>query len=344
MRPTLGGPSLKSTQLFTTGEENLELDVTLAISATLSGLLPDEGFRISLDQTHEEDVYTYFVKRFASRTAFNEDKHPRLVVKYDDSIQDDSQNLTMDESGSIFLYNYVQNRRANLISGSSPVTGLDSLMLKLSTEVSGGTYELAFSASQHMNGIVSVTGVYSASVFIPSSDAVIQAKLAVSGAVKLTPIWGSLDGTVAFTTASAIYVGGPVRGGGSLEPQKLVVTVHNVKETYATDEEASLRINVFDHTSPLIAAVKVPVELPGLVIRDVHWQVRDVVTNVVEIPFDTVHNSTRASSDTSGMYFKLDASNLTPGRTYVVDVMVVTGNDRQLHKAASPVWRVNDLE
>lgn len=341
-----GGASLKSSQFFTTGEENLELDVTLAVSATLAALLPDEGFRISYEQAHENDVYTYFVKRFASRTAFNEDKHPRLIVKYDDSIQDDSQNLTLDASGSIFLYNYVQNRRANLTSGSvgTPITGSNSLILKLSTEVSGGTYELPFTASQHRNGTIPVVGVYSASVFIPSSNTTIRSKLAVSGAVKLTPTWGSLDGTVAYTTASAIYVRGPIRGGATIEPHKLVVTVHNVKKAYGSTEEATLRINIFDHTSPLITVVKVPVELPGLVIRDVHWQIRDSVTNIVEVPFDTVHNSTRASSDTSGMYFKLDASNLTPGRTYVIDVMILTGNDRQLHRDASPVWRVNDLE
>lgn len=341
-----GGASLKSSQFFTTGEENLELDVTLAISGILSGLLPDEGFRIAYDQSLEVDRFTYFVKRFASRTAFNEDKRPRLIVKYDDSIQDDSQNLTLDTSGSLFLYNYSQNRLTNLTSGSlgTPITGSNSLILKLSTEVSGGTYELAFTGSQHKNGTVSVAGVYSSSIFIPTTDAIIRAKLAISGAVKLTPIWGSLDRTLAYVTASAIYVRNPVRGGTALDPWRLVVNVINVQEVYRTDEQATLRVNIFDHTSPLIVLVKIPVELHGIVIRDVHWQIRDAVTQVVEIPFDTVHNSTRASSDASGMYFRLDAANLTPGRTYVVDMMVVTGNDRQIHKAASPIWRVNDLE
>lgn len=340
------GISLKSSQFFTTGEEDLELNVTLAVSATLAGLLPDEGFRISLDQALESDQYTYFVKRFASRTAFNEDKHPRMIVKYDDSIQDDSQNLVLDSSGSLFLYNYAQNRLSNLTSGSAgtQVTGSNSLILKLSTEVSGGTYEVVFTGSQHQNGIIPVVGTYSASIFLPSSNQVLSAKLAQSGSVKLVPIWGSLDGMVPYTTGSAIYVRRPSRGGASLAPQKLVITVHNVEQVYGTTQEATLRINIFDHTSPLITIVKVPVELPGLVIRDVHWQVRDVVTQVVEIPFDTVHNSTRASSDTSGMYFRLDISNLTPGRTYVIDVMVVVGNDRQLHKASSPIFRVNDLE
>lgn len=332
--------SMKSTQFFTTGEEDLELDVTHAVSAVLSGLLPDEGFRVSYEQVHEDDRHTYFVKRFASRTAFNEDKRPQLIVKYDDSIQDDSQNLELDSSGSLFLYNYSQNRLANLLSGSIPVTGNNSLLLKLSTEVSGGTHELVFTGSQHVNGTNPVVGVYSASVFLPSMDTVLQANLVRSGSIRLTPVWGSLDGTLTYVTGSSLFVRGPTRGGSLNEPRKLVVSVNNVHEMYGAKQEPTLRINIFDHTSPFVTVVKVPAELPGLVIRDVHWQVRDVVTQAIEVPFDTVNNSTRASSDTSGMYFRLDASNLTPGRTYVIDVLVTTGNDRQLHRDASPVFRV----
>ena len=90
------GTSMQVTQLFTTGEENLDVDVTTIISATLTNQIPDEGFRIAFTQAIENDTRTYFVKRFASRTAFNEDKRPKLIVKYDDSIQDDSQSLYFD--------------------------------------------------------------------------------------------------------------------------------------------------------------------------------------------------------------------------------------------------------
>jgi hypothetical protein len=89
--------------------------------------------------------------------------------------------------------------------------------------------------------------------------------------------------------------------------------------------------------------VKTPVELPGIVVRDVHYQVRDAVSGLIEVPFDTTFNSTRASSDTSGMYFTLDASNLTVERTYVIDVMVVTNSSRRVYKTASVTFKVTDL-
>lgn len=340
-----GGTSLKSSQLFSTGEEDLEVDVTLAVSATLAGLLPDEGFRIALDDSHEEDQRSYFVKRFAARKAFNEDKRPRLVVKFDDSIQDDSQALFLDSPSTLFLYNYVRRTPANLTSGSSltPITGSNCLILKLSTEISGGWYTLAFTGSQHTRGIFPVVGTYSASVNLPSTDAVFVSKLAQSGSIKFIPIWGSLDGTVTYLTGSAITAYAAERGGSTIDNKRLVVTVHGIQDRIFSDEEIVLRVNLFDVTSPSIMASRIPVELPGITIRDVHYQVRDDVTGAIEIPFDTAKNSTRVSSDEEGMYFTLDATSLTNNRSYVIDIMVTVGTNRQVYKSASPVFRVTDL-
>lgn len=336
--------NMRSTQTFSTGEEDLVIDVTRVVSATLAGLLPDEGFRISLDESHETDNRTYFVKRFASRTAYNEAKHPRLLVRFDDSIQDDTQDLNFDSPSSLFLFNYVRQAPGHLTSGSAltPVTGNNCVILKLSTEVSGGRYELAFTGSQHRSGINYVRGVYSASLSLSSNDPILATKLAQSGSVNFTPIWGSLDGTVAYLTGSRITAYPPLRG-PTIDPKHFVVTVLGLQESHLSDEQTVLRINIFDHTSPKIKVVKTPVVMPGLVVRDVHYQVRDLATDAVEIPFDTVYNSTRASSDAQGMYFKLDMSNLTPERLYVIDVLIVTGNNRQVYQAASPAFRVSDL-
>ena len=340
-----GGASLRRTQLFVTGEENLEVDVTLAVSATLAGLLPDEGFRIALDGDLEADLRSYFVKRFASRSAFNEDKRPRLIVKYDDSIQDDSLSLYLDAPSYIFLYNYVRQVPANLTSGSAltSITGSNSLTLKLATEISGGWYTLAFTGSQHTKGVFPVVGTYSASVNLPSTDATFAAKLAQSGSIKLTPIWGSLDGTVTYLTGSTITAHAAQRGAGTIDNKNVVVSVHGLSDTHFTDEEKVIRVHLFDATAPSLKVSRLPVEHPGSVFRDVHYQVRDDVTGIVEIPFDTSKNSTRLSSDANGMYFRLDMANLTHDRSYVIDVLVITGTNRQVHKSASPVFRVSDV-
>lgn len=343
---TLNGitSSLGATQLFVTGEEDLEIDVTTIISATLSSILPDEGLRIALTSSLEEDNHTYFVKRFASRTAYNQDKHPRLLVGFDDSIQDDSLDLVFDSSGSLFLYNYIQGTLANLVSGNVDVTGSNGLVLKLETAISAGFYNLIFTGSQHQLGENFVVGTYSSSVFISSSDSVLATKLAESGSVNFTPIWGSLDGTVAYHTGSIITAYPPRRGSVMMASKPYVVTILGLSSDYYTNEEASIRVNIFDRSLPNVVAVKIPVILPGSVIRSVYWQVRDNDTGLVVVPFDDVKNSTRVSSDGAGMYFTLDMSNLTSGKTYVIDVMIKTNGTSYRYKNVSSVFRVNDTQ
>lgn len=340
-----GGSSLKSSQLFETGEEDLEVDVTLAVSATVAGLLPDEGFRIAFDETLETNQRTYFVKRFASRTAFNEDKRPRLIVKFDDSIQDDSQSLFFDSTNFLFLYNYIRSIPANITSGTllTPITGTNSLVLKLATEISGGWYTLAFSGSQHKNGIFPVAGVYSSSVLLSSTNSTFASKLAQSGSVKFVPIWGSIDGTVSYFTGSTITAYPSQRGPSTLDNKRYIVAVRGIKDVIFTNEKPILYVHIFDDTVASSMASRLPITHPGAVVRDVHWQIRDNITGIVEIPFDTEQNSTRLSSDATGMFFKLDASNLTRERSYVIDILVITGTNRQVYKNASPIFRVSDF-
>lgn len=338
------GISLKSTQTFIDGTEDLDVDVTAAVSATIAGLLPDAGFRISYDATLENNTSTYFVKRFAARGAFNEDLRPKLYVRYDDSIQDDTDNLYMDSTSYLFLYNYVRSAPGNLTSGSllTQITGSNSLILEMQTPISGGSYSLFFTGSQHVRGRFPVTGLYSASVLIPSNDARLKPQWQTSGSITFTPIWRSFDGLTTYLTGSTIKAFLPQRGAKSIDSRNFVVSILGLHKSYRQTDQTVLRVNIFDYTAPeLIRAVKLPVELPGVVVRDVHYQLRDVSTDRIAIPFDLTTNSTRVSNDSSGMYFKLDVSSLTPGHSYVIDVMIVTGDNQQLYEAASGAFRVD---
>ena len=236
---TLQGMSLEATQTFVTGEEDLDVDVTLIVSATLAGLLPDVGFRISFDPSLEANQYTYFVKRFASRTAFNTDLCPQLFVRYDDSIQDDTDNVFLDSPSYMFLYNYVRSTPANLMSASVPVTGSDSVVLQLTTVVSGGNYSFTFPGSQHVSGRNPVTGIYSASVMIPSSDPLLVPQLQASGSLTFVPTWQSVDGTLTYLVGDPIKVFPPQRGPASLGPKRFEVSVIGVPEEVGPDEVTS---------------------------------------------------------------------------------------------------------
>jgi hypothetical protein len=98
---------------------------------------------------------------------------------------DDSRSLYLDSTSNIFLHNYVHHQLTNLTSGSSltQITGSNSLLLKLMTEISGGTYTLTFTGSQHKNGINFATGTYSASILLQSTNSTFVSKLVQSSSI-----------------------------------------------------------------------------------------------------------------------------------------------------------------
>lgn len=338
----------QTSQFFSTGEEDLNVDITAAVSGVLAGVLPNSGFRIAYSSSEEENQKTYFVKRFASRHAYDSTKHPRLVVGFDDSIRDTSQGMSFDSNSTLFFFNYDKGEPTNLSTPTGAVTGSNCLLLKLQLEVSGGIGEFIFTGSQHYSGINALTGVYSTNVYLSSSNSYIANALVASGSIlKFKPIWSSLDRTIAFQSGSYISVIVPNRGTSSMLPKKFVVTSMGLNEIHRSDETPIVRINIFDYTSPLIKATKTPVESAGSlqgVVSDAFYSIRDTITQKIIIPFDTTKKSTRISSDASGLFFKLDMSNLPEERTYVIDVMLKVGGEYQKYLNVSPVFKVSNLQ
>jgi len=333
----------KVSQTFVKGTEDLLVDVTNIISATIKGDLPDQGFRLSFSSAIEADTKTYFVKRFASRHAYDESKRPKIIVKFDDSILDDTSNLYLDSpvSSSLFLYNYVHGQLANLLSGSTSVTGSNSILLELQSEVTGaGQYSLYFTGSQHKFGTNFSTGIYSASLTLPLSNENIKTSFDLSGSVIFKPIWTSLDQTVVYITGSNIVARAPERISYRLNPRRYRVNATGISSEYSEEEEVTMRVYIFDENDPQIIAKRLPVELPGLSLRKVHYAIRNVATNEYEIPFDTSYNSTKISSDSKGMYFNFNTSALTTLNLYVIDLMIIVDNLEQKYLNASAPFRI----
>ena len=332
-------------QNFKTGEEDLIVDVTRLISATIKGDLPDAGFRISFTDSIEQDTHTYFVKRFGSRHSYDERKRPQLNVRFDDSIEDDTASFYLDTQSNLFLYNYVRNQLVNLTSASQSVTGSNSVVLQLQTKVSGvGNYSLYFTGSQHSLGANYSTGVYYAPVNVSLSNTNIRSYFEASGSVYFTPIWQSLDGTVAYSTGSKIRAFQTDRLNYRLNPRKYTVYVNGYSADYDQDEDIMMRVDIFDNNNPIIKAQRLPIELPGLVLRNSHFAVRDISTNEYAIPFDTEYGSTKLSSDSKGMYLSFNTSALVQLRNYVIDIMVTVDGKQQKYLDASPAFRIKKLQ
>lgn len=336
----------KNTQTFVTGEEDLFVDVTNIISATLKNDLPNSGFRISFNESIEGNTQTYFVKRFSSRHAYDESKRPKIIVKFDDSICDDTSNLYLDSpvSSSLFFYNYVNGQLTNLVSASQSVTGSNSILLELKTTVPGvGDYSLYFTGSQHKFGINEAAGIYSASVILPLTNPNIKTKHLSSGSITFTPIWSSLDKSIAYFTGSSITAYPPNRTTKRANPQKYLINALGVNSEYSEDADITIRVNIFDKNSPTIFAKRVPVELPSIILKNCYYAIRDLATDEYVIPFDSITNSTRLSSDSGGMYFSINTTSLPPLKLYTVDIMILSDGQQQKYFNVSPSFKIKKL-
>lgn len=332
----------KKTQFFETGTEDLLIDVTNLVSATLIGAIPDSGYRISFDAPQEADFKSYFVKRFASRHAYDRGKRPQLIVRFDDSINDDSSNLIFDASGSLFINNLgIDGTATNFISGTNALSGQNCILLRLNTRISSGyDYNVVVTGSQYKLGNNYIMGTYVAPVTLNSSDAILSKKLNASGSLDFTPIWTSVDETITFLTGSKISVKRSNISDKVLGDSNYTVSVVDVNDEYTLDEKATLRVNIFDNSLANVKLVKTPFITPTVVIRKTYYAVRDIVTNEIVIPFDEELNSTKCSSDAKGMYFKLDTSSLISGRNYVIDIMINKNGVKKVYKSASATFKI----
>ena len=341
---------LFTTQTFTEGSADLYVDVTTIVSATLAGLIPDHGFRISYSGTLETDSRTLFVKRFASRHSTQVDTRPQLIVRYDDSQSDDTRNFFFDITGSVFLNNYHRGTPSNILSGAQggEIAGTNSLKLRVVT----GSFEKIVTASQHRIGQNFITGVYSASFALSSYDtSVVSGTQAItdftrkSGSITFDTTWASFANTSTVPYfSSSLEVKTVTRNSFVNSPRSLVVSVTNALPTYLLSEKVRFRVFVAENnTTPKFS--KLPIMRPSVILENMYYRVLDSNTDNIIIPFDTSDaagkSATKLSTDSDGMYFDLYMDDLSAGRVYRLEFSLVDRGATQILNDSGTRFRVD---
>jgi hypothetical protein len=309
-------------QNFVKGTEDLSMDITTIVSATMAGKIPDKGIRLSFSGTEETDAKTRFVKRFASRHAANSLIRPRLLVRFNDRIQDDSADFNFDSSGSVFLETFQNNSPANIVSGSSltAVTGANCLLFNLVT----GSFSFTVTGSQHTAGTGggAVTGLYSASFAIASINSTtvfgsetLAKFIAASGSVKFDAYWKSLDGTFGYHTGS-LTLRRPVRAQSNFTTRRPLLRVTNANVYYHQNDTVRFRVFGVDLEQQFNTPVKRPIKLTSIIYDKVYYQVIDRVSKKVILDYDDKNDSTRLSIDGQGMFFDFKMQALPAERSY----------------------------
>ena len=328
-------------QSFITGKENLEINVTSFISATLNGLIPNYGFRISYDQNEENDSKSRFVKRFASRNARNKELHPQLIVKYDDSISDNTKNFVFDYEGTLFLYNNVRGTLKNIISGTTEISGSNSVLLKLSCNLLSGTYTQYVTGSQFILGNSYKDGIYNATFSIPKLSQFLP--LIIEDKLTFNKEWLSLDKSVSYYSGT-IDINSAVIGTQVVDPSRYYVNITNTKHSYDKNEVPRFRLHIENVDNPYIRYEKTPFVSPSTFPEKVYYRVKNSITKEILIPFDVELNSTRISNDSNNLYFDFHMLNLQESLTYDFDILIIENGIERAYESVCSPFTINNTQ
>lgn len=335
---TLAGPagsetiSLSPVQNFPEGIEDLSVNVTKIVSGTVSGQMTNHGLLVAYSGSYEQDKRSYFVKRFASRNSANTAIRPKLIVKYDDSIQDNHQDMLFDITSSLYLNNFHYGTSANILSGAAAteLTGENCLMLKIES----GSFKKTFDVSQAQRGVNRIKGVYSSSFAISSFDTALRSHVLSSGSITFNEVWCTANEITTFLSSS-VTISANQRFGYENKHQNLLVTVTNLKDAYKQDDVINVRVFSENRDKEVVFS-KFPREKKSQIYHEMYYRVRDFNSGKIIIPFDTESKSTRLSTDSDGMYFDFYVSSLARGRLYVFDFLIKkNGFDTIVDDAAS---------
>ena len=342
-----GVQNLFKEMTFDVGTEDLTVDVTTVVSATLANQIPDCGFRISFSGTQETDKTTRFVKRFASRQNSNTYKHPALHVRYNDAIQDHHESFFFNVSGSIFLNSFERGQPANLLSGSGliGISGSDCMSVMIKT----ASFEKEISGSQHNFGAsLFATGVYSSSFAVNSFDTTaisgsntVSDFVRDSGSITFDVFWRTNDKSYTFKTGSLTIKTQQITAFDN-ETTRYVANIGNLKSAYRKGEKVRLRFFAFD-ADEQVTAVKVPLYRASDILTRCYYRVRDAYSDEIIIPFDedSDFNATLMSTDSKGMYFDLYTADFSLGRVYTLDVKIKRDNTEQVFKNVAGTFRID---
>ena len=333
---SIGGTEIDfgASKFFAEGTGDLILDVTNHVSSSLANNIENHGFRITFSGSDESDTKTRFVKRFVSRHSRNKLLVPRLLLTWDDSIQDRHLDLQFNVSSSLFLKNFISGRPANVVSGSSltELTGQNCMNLRFVSGSSPNETTFNVNVSQHTGSTdgSGMTGVYSGTFNLDQFNTSFFGKTPnYLDEIELQEIWSSNDLTVSFYSGS-IKIRKPTRSTSGFSNRRLHITTVNAQTAYREGDEANFRLFIEDLDSTVNErAYKLPRRRKSIVFDSAYYRLVDKETGTVIVPFDKIRNSTRLSTDSEGMYISFLTAGLPKGRTFTIHLLV---NDQGIER------------
>jgi hypothetical protein len=327
------------TQSFTTGLEDMDLDVTTLVEQWLNsagnilGSKGNYGFGIQLPSATETTDRSFFTKKFFGRDSEFFFQRPVVEARWDSARQDDRGSFYLSSSlataeenlNTIYLYNSVRGKLRNIPDVGTGTIGV-SLFSSSAGSPTGSTFTLvADEGNVYASNPLVVTGGH-------VSTGVYTASVAFTGSTDLTTasdVWFKIENTVIDAAASSnqYYT-------GSIALRTLVANGHNPETAYVLSmprlrkeyrKNQTHRLDLYareKNWSPNIYTVAVQSSIPSLIIPSASFQLRRSIDDYVVVPYGTGSTTlaahTALSYDVSGNYFDLDTTYLETGYLYEI--------------------------
>tara|TARA_R110001606_G_scaffold74928_3_gene173693 strand:+ start:17280 stop:18677 length:1398 start_codon:yes stop_codon:yes gene_type:complete len=289
--------TLATTQTFSTGLEDLEVDVSDIVEKWLASVSPwtNSGFGVKLTDALEVEAKSFFTKKFFGKDTEFHFQKPVLEARWDSSRKDD---------------------RGSFYASSSIVSAGDNLnTLYLYNRIRGTLRDFPIIPTSASIRYTSDGAVVAESAITKVSTGVYTAQIAADvTSSSVFDVWYS--GSVAYHTGTIAVKS--FQSYGYNPEEEYVLSMPGLKKEYRKNQVHRLNLYVREaNWSPNIYTVAVQSSIPSLVIESGSYQLRRSVDDLVTIPYgtgSTLH--TVLSYDVSGNYFDLDTSYLEEGYLY----------------------------
>jgi len=318
---TPGGDYLSSpvsSQYFSNGTEDLEVDITSLTEEWISGTISNYGAGIHLTSSEETGDRSFYTKMFFARGSEFFYKRPYLEARWNPAITDDRNDFVLSSSllpaennlNKIYLYNKFRGTLVNI-----PGAGTGSIFVSMysgTTAPAGSRLPLQGGDYVVTGGYVS-TGIYSASVAMGTNiDQVFD-------------VWHNDSGSTPteFYTGSAIVVRDHTASPTGA-PGEYIIKITNLKSTYSTQENPRFQMYARSKDwSPTVYTIASS-QIENTTINNMYYRLNRVADNYEVIPYGTGSvQYTKLSYDETGNYFDFDMSLLEPGYEYVFNFVVL---------------------
>ena len=324
---TSAGGDFRTTPLveesFNAADQDLVLDITPYVESVLTDGVTDYGVGVYLTSSQEATTESFYKKAFYSRQYGDEAYRPQLEARWNNSLQDDTDNFFLsasrasaaDNLNTIYIYNQIRGNLKNI-----PAIGTGSILVSFysgsETAPAGSKLNLPAGGGVVTEGDVNVTGSY-------VSTGIYSASLAFNSSSLdyIHPVWHS--SSVEYHTGSAIEP--TARGSvGARRIKRYFLAITNLKDEYLQNQTSRLRLYVRDPSASPTIYTTAQATLEPTIINKAYYKVSRQRDNFEVVSFGTGSGDdeyTRLSHDAKGNYFDLDFSVFPKEEDYVIKFM-----------------------